>query len=450
MRRARDRMDFIAEKSPARLVLVVFATIIATVTLLLWLPFSTTTGTSPAFVDALFTATSAVSVTGLTTVDTAVYWSAFGHVVIIIGVGIGGLGVMTLASILALTVSRHIGLTQRMLTASETRTDKLGEVGSLVRAVIVTSLTVESILAIVLFPRFLAMGESIGSAAWHAVFMALSIFNNAGFVIMPGGLTPHVGDWWMSLPIVFGTFLGAIGFPVLMNIARTWRRPRRWSLHTKLTLAMYSLLSMTTFILIPALEWSNEKTFGALNWSEKLLAALVMSVNSRSSGLSTIDIADLRESTWFLQDALMFVGGGTASTAGGIKVTTLAVLLLAIVAEARGDRDIEVFDRRIPRQTLRLAVAVAFIGASLVGLATLTLLTLTHFHLNVILYEVLSAFGTVGLSTGITSALPESAKFVLAALMFAGRTGTMTVAAALALRSRRRVIRMPEERPSVG
>lgn len=447
--RIRDRVDMVAEKSPARLVLLVFASIIAIVTALLQLPIATADGTRAPFVDSLFTATSAVCVTGLVTVDTATYWSTFGQAVIIVGVGIGGLGVMTLASILALAVSRHIGLTQRLLTANETKT-RLGDVGTLIRAVIITSLVVEGGIALVLFPRFLAIEDSVGSALWHSIFMALSVFNNAGFVILPEGLTAHVGDWWMSLPIVLGSILGALGFPVLMNIARRWRNPRRWALHTKLTLTTYGLLSLGTLIMIPALEWRNQSTFGPLSISEKILASLVLSVNARSSGLATIDPGQMRESTWFFQDALMFVGGGTASTAGGIKVTTLAVLVLAIVAEARGDRDIEVFRRRIPPQTVRLAVAVAFIGATLVGVATLSLLIISDFSLNEVLYEVISAFATVGLTTGITPALPDAGKYVLVLLMFAGRIGTMTVAAALALRSNLRVIRMPEERPSVG
>lgn len=158
----------------------------------------------------------------------------------------------------------------------------------------------------------------------------------------------------------------------------------------------------------------------------------------------------MREATWLLQDALMFVGGGSASTAGGIKVSTLAVMVLAIGAEARGDRDVEAFGRRIPSETLRLAVAVTFIGATLVLLASLALLSYTDLRLDVILFEVISAFATCGLTTGITASLPDEAKYVLAALMFAGRTGTMTVAAALAIRNRRRVIRQPEERPIVG
>ncbi len=449
LRGLRDWIDRIAEDSPARLALLVFATIIAVETALLSLPFATASGERAPFVDALFTATSAVCVTGLVTVDTATYWAPFGQVVILLGIAIGGLGVMTLASILAFAVSRHIGLTQRMLTAGETKT-KLGQVGSLVTAVIITAVVVESALALVLIPRFLTLGESLGSAVWHGIFMALSIFNNAGFVILPEGLEPYTGDWWMVLPIVLGTVLGAIGFPVLLNVATTWRTPRRWSLHAKMTLTTYLLLTLGTAIAIPLFEWSNPRTFGSLPLDEKVLSALIYSVNGRSSGLSTIPVSDMREATWFLQDALMFVGGGTASTGGGIKVTTLAVLVLAILAEARGDRDVEAFRRRIPGDTVRLAVAVAFIGSSLVGLATLLLLQLTDLRLDVILFEVISAFATVGLSTGITPHLPPGAKYVLVALMYAGRTGTMTVAAALALRSNRRVIRMPEERPSIG
>ncbi|MDX5399477.1 MAG: TrkH family potassium uptake protein [Actinomycetes bacterium] len=449
LQRLRDRIDEIAEKSPARLALLVFASIITVVTALLSLPIATASGERAPFADALFTATSAVCVTGLVTVDTAVYWSFFGQSVILVGIAIGGLGVMTIASILALAVSRHIGLTQRRLTATETKT-KRGQVGALGRTVIATSVAVEGILALVLIPRFLTLGEPFGAAVWHGVFMSLSIFNNAGFVVLEEGLVPYIGDWWMGLPIVIGTFLGAIGFPVLLNIRHAWRTPRRWTLHTKLTLTTYTALSAGTFVLLPIFEWNNPRTFGSLSLDEKILAALVNSVNGRSSGLSTVPISDMREATWFLQDALMFVGGGVASTGGGIKVTTLAVLVLAIIAEARGDRDIEVFRRRIPPDTVRLAVAVAFIGSSLVGLSTLALLEITGLRLDVILFEVISAFATVGLSTGITPHLPDPAKYLLVALMFAGRTGTMTVAAALALRSSRRVIRMPEERPSIG
>lgn len=450
LRLGRDAVDAIARRSPARLTLIVFSGVIIAVTGLLSLPMSTTSGERAPFVDALFTATSAVCVTGLVTVDTATYWSSFGQVVIMVAIMVGGLGVMTLASILGLAVSRRIGLTQRLLAAAETKTTRLGEVGSLIRAVIVTSLSLELTLALVLVPKFLVLGHSFGSALWQGSFMAVSIFNNAGFVILPGGLNQFVGDWWMSLPIIIGTFVGALGFPVILSVAHSWRRPRRWTLHAKLTLTTSAALFVLGAILVGAFEWDNPVTFGGLPLADRVLASMLAGMTTRSSGFSTVNVSDMSEATWFMQDALMFIGGGSASTGGGIKVTTFAVLILAIVAEARGDRDIEAYGRRLDSSTLRLAIGVSFIGATFVGIAALALLVLTDLQLDVILFEVISAFATCGLSTGITPDLPNSAQYVLIALMFAGRTGTMTLAAALALRNRRRVIRLPEERPIIG
>lgn len=447
--RLRNRVDDIAKVAPARLTLVIFALIIAFITALLELPISTRSGVRAPFVDAFFNAVSAVCVTGLTTVDTANYWSEFGHVVIMIGIKIGGLGIMTLASILALAVSRHIGLTQRMLAATEKST-RLGDVGSLVRAAIIASSTIEFLLVCIYFPRFLTLGKGFLESLWYAVFMAISTYNNAGFVILPEGLTPYTTDWWMGMPIILGTALGAIGFPVVLDVARYWKRPSRLTLHSKLTLSAYGLVALVTTLAVGALEWSHETSFGELPAHARIMNAMLAGVNSRSSGLTLVPTADMTESTWFVQDIMMFIGGGSASTAGGIKVTTLAVMALAIVAEARGDKNIEAFKRSIPASTVRLAVAVAAISAFLVGTATIILLVITDWSLNRVLFEVVSAFGTVGLSTGITSALPVAAKYVLAALMFAGRTGTMTVAAALALRQRRRVISMPTESPAIG
>lgn len=447
---AREWVDQVARKSPARLALVVFAAVIAVFTGLLSLPQATADGEQAPLVDAVFTATSAVCVTGLTTVPTGTYWSPFGLVVILVGIKVGGLGVMTLASLLGMAVSRRIGLTQRLLTASETKTARLGEVGSLVRTVIITATTLEVAIALALIPRFLALGEDGGTAVWHGVFYGVSAFNNAGFVPTEEGLMPYAADWWLCVPIMLGVFIGALGFPVILNIATRRRDVARWSLHTKLTLVTSSALVLVGAVLVGAFEWRNPDTFGPLDVPTKLLASLFAGVMPRSGGFSTVDTGEMYEATWLLNDALMFVGGGSASTAGGIKVTTLAVMLLAILAEARGDRDVEAFGRRIPQDTLRLAVAVVFIGATAVLVSCLLLLEITGWSLDVVLFEVLSAFATVGLSTGVTPDLPEAGKYVLAALMFVGRTGTMTVAAALALRDRRRVIRYPEERPIIG
>lgn len=445
--RLRDSVDHIARESPARLALAVFAIIILVLTALLQIPAATTTGVRAPFIDSLFTATSAVCVTGLVTVDTAVFWSPLGQFFIAIGMMVGGLGVMTLASILATAVSRHIGLTQRFLTAEETHTG-LGEVGSLVRAVVVVSLSAHAVLFVVLVPFFLRQGEALLMACWHAFFMGASIFNNGGFVIMPEGLSPHVGDWTLTIPIILGTVVGAIGFPVILDMWRHKRRTARWSLTTKISLITYATLLVLGFLAIGLFEWGN--SFQDLSISERINAALLQSTTARSSGLATVPIHEMSQSTWFVLDALMFVGGGSASAAGGIKVTTLAVLVLAIIAEARGDRDTEAFGKRLPPDVLRLAIAATFLGATLVGLGTLALLHITGLPLANVLFEAISAFSTCGLSTGITPDLPNAGKWVLVIMMFAGRTGTMTLAGALALRNRRRVIRLPEERPVIG
>lgn len=448
--RVREYVDRAARQGPARLALTVFALVVVLITALLSAPWATAHGARAPFVDAFFTATSATTVTGLVTVPTGEYWSIWGLVVILVAIKIGGLGVMTLASLLGMAVSRRIGLTQRLLVSSETKVTRLGEVGSLVRTVIITSTVLEVAIALVIFPRLVLHEDNVGTAAWHAVFYAVSAFNNAGFVPTPEGLEPFVSDWWMLLPIIVGVFIGSLGFPVILNIANHLREPRRWNLHSKLTLAMSTALLVFGSVVVAAFEWTNPGTFKPLDWAGTLLASLFAGIMPRSGGFSTVDVGEMHEGTWLLLDALMFVGGGSAGTAGGIKVTTLAVMLLAIVAEARGDRDVEAFGRRISRDTLQVAIAVAFVSATFVLVAALLLLAMTGLTLDVILFEVISAFATCGLSTGITADLPDPAKYVLAVLMFIGRTGTITLAAALALRNRRRVVRYPEERPIIG
>jgi trk system potassium uptake protein TrkH len=450
----REYVDRIARSSPARLAIAVFASVIALFTALLSMPWATASGQRAPFIDALFTATSAVCVTGLTVVDTGVFWSSAGLVTIMLAIKVGGLGVMTLASILGMAVSRRIGLTQRMLTAPEVKADKLGEVGSLVGVVIVTSTILELLIATALTGRFLSLGESIGNAAWLGLFYAISSFNNAGFVPTPEGLQPYVADWFICIPIALGVFIGALGFPVILNIGRRLGAPSKWSLHSKLTLTTSSLLFLTGAFFIGVLEWANPETLAEHNGPTRLLIAIFSGVMPRSGGFSLVDPGSMHESTLVLNDALMFVGGGSASTGGGIKVTTFAVMLLAIAAEARGDPDVEAFGRRIPPSTLRLAVAVTIVGSIVVITATMILLGILrgtpYGALSRVVFEVCSAFGTVGLSTGITPYLPTSGKYVLTLCMFIGRTGTMSLAAALALRERRRVIRYPEERPIIG
>lgn len=446
----REWVDNVALRAPARITLITFGAVILIFTGLLSLPAATTSGHRAPFMDALFTATSAVCVTGLTTVNTGAYWSGWGLAIIAAGIKIGGLGIMTLASLVGLAVSRRIGLTQRILATGETRANGMGDLRSLLRTVIIISVSIEATIALILFPRFLTLDYGLGRSAGYSIFYGISAFNNAGFTPDPAGLYPFADDIWVLLPLGLGVFIGALGYPVYLNLIRGWRRPRAWSLHTKLTLIMVSILAFLSAALLAIFEWSNPATLGDSSTHATMAHLLFQSVNQRSGGFSAVDMNLAREQTWLLGDVLMFIGGGSGSTAGGIRVTTLAVLLLAIWAEARGRRDMEAFGKRIGTEVLRGAVAITVISLSIVITGTGIFMAQTDIPLDRSLFEVVSAFATCGLSTGITGSLPEDAKMTLIVLMYVGRVGSLTIAAALALNKQRRVIRYPSERPLIG
>ncbi len=445
-----DQIDRIALQHPARVALSAFGAVILIFTGLLSLPIATSHGQRAPFIDALFTATSAVCVTGLTTVDTGTYWSPWGLAIIGAGIKVGGLGILTLASLVGLALSRRLGLTQRILAAGEARSTGLGDLRSLLTTIVVVSTAAEAIISLILFPRFLTLDYGIGTSAGYSVFYAVSAFNNAGFSPDPIGLIPYAGDLWMLAPIGMGVFVGALGFPVYLNILREWRHPRRWTLHTKLTLVTVAGLALVSASFLALFEWDNPGTLGQHSTAKTIGNIFFQSINQRSGGFNSFDIGQAREETWLLEDILMFIGGGSGSTAGGVRVTTLAVLLLAIWAEARGRRDIEAFKKRIGTEVLRLAVSVVFVSLSVVIVGTTVMLWQTDLPLDRVLYEVVSAYATCGLSTGITSSLGADAKMTLIVMMYVGRVGSLTVVAALALNRRRRVIRYPKERPLIG
>ncbi len=442
--------DRAALQHPARLAIGAFSAVILLFTGLLSLPGATAGGHRAPFIDALFTATSAVCVTGLATVDTGTYWSPLGLTLIGIGMKVGGLGIMTLASIVGIAVSRRLGLTQRILAAGEARATGLGDLRSLLKTIVIVSTSAEAIIALVLFPRFLTLDYGIGKSAGFSVFYAIAAFNNAGFSPDPVGLVPYAADMWILAPLGIGVFVGALGFPVYLNVLREWRHPRRWTLHTKLTLVTIMALAMVSAVFLAIFEWGNPNTLGPANSAKSLGNIFFQSINQRSGGFSSFDIGQANEETWLLEIVLMFIGGGSGSTAGGIRVTTLAVLVLAIWAEARGRRDIEAFGKRIGTEVLRLAVSVTLVSLAVVILGTTVFLWQTDIALDRALYEVVSAFATCGLSTGITASLDADAKATLVVMMFMGRVGSVTVVAALALHKRRRVIRYPKERPLIG
>jgi trk system potassium uptake protein len=276
-------------------------------------------------------------------------------------------------------------------------------------------------------------------------------FNNAGFALYPDNLIRFGRDPLVCLPIGAAVILGALGFPVLLELRRELRSPRLWSLHTKITLSSYLLLLAVGTVAILGFEWHNPRTIGPLDVPSKLLVGFFMGgPQARSAGFNSIDVGAMYEPSWLVIDCLMFIGGGSAGTAGGIKLTTFMLLFFAIVAEVRAEPAVSAFGREVSSAVIRQALSVALLGVALVVAGTLTVLALTGLDLDRVLFEVVSAFATNGLSTGITPQLPPSTQYVLVVLMFVGRLGPITLASALAARERHKLFRLPEERPIVG
>jgi len=439
------------ERHPAQLIVFAFAAGALTGALLLLLPVATAGDERASFTTALFTSTSALCVTGLVVVDTPTYWSSFGQVVILGLIQVGGIGIMTLASLLALLVARRLGLRTRLIAQAETAAPALQDVRRLVFGVVVLSLLFEALAAAVLTLRFwLHYDMAFGSALWHGVFHAISAFNNAGFALWSDSLVQFVTDGWITLTIAVAIMAGGLGFPVWIELRRRILSPRFWSLHTKLTLVLTFALVAIGFTAVAVFEWSNPQTLGPLDTAGKLLASFFQGVTPRTAGFNTVDYGAAEQETLFVTDLLMFIGAGSASTAGGIKVTTFALLFLMVWSEVRGDPHVTAFGRRVPAHAQRQAFSIAFIATAAVFLGTLALLALGDHPFRDVLFEAVSAFGTVGLSTGITADWGELGRLVLIALMFLGRTGPYTLAVALALRERQRLYRFPEERPIIG
>ncbi|MGH3735035.1 MAG: TrkH family potassium uptake protein [Micromonosporaceae bacterium] len=440
-----------ALRHPARLLPFAFLATIAVGTALLMLPISRSGPEAAPLLTALFTSTSAVCVTGLIVVDTPVYWSGFGQAVILVLFQMGGFGIMTFATLLGVLVARRLGLSSRLVAQAETKTLALGEVRGVLGRIGFTFLAFETVAALILTLQFhFGYGMSLSKATWHGVFHSISAFNNAGFSVNSDSLMGYVQDPVVSLTVCVAVIFGGIGFPVLFELRRELRTPKRWSIHTKIMVAGTAMLLPFGTIAVLVLEWGNPGTLGPLNVPAKVLAAFFQSVTSRTAGFNTIDTAALDPATLLITDVLMFIGGGSAGTAGGIKVTTFLLLGFVMWAEVRGEPDVHSFNRRLAGPPQRQALTVALLGVGLVVAGTVALQLFTKHPLDQTLFEVVSAFGTVGLSTGITADLNTGAQLVIITLMFVGRVGPMTVGAALALRSRRRLYRLPEERPIVG
>ncbi|AKK10129.1 TrkH family potassium uptake protein [Corynebacterium uterequi] len=438
--------------TPSRMAATGIVGLVAGGTALLACPLASADGHPTDVVTALFTAVSAVSLTGLAIVDTGSHFSTFGEAVIITLIQTSGLGVMTLATLLGIALSRRLQISQRRVAEAEGRMLAPGRFRTTVLAAVILTLTCEATAAVVMAVRFaVAYDMSAGEAVWQGLFHAISAFNNAGFSLSPNNLISYHSDGWILLPIAASVIIGGLGYPVLADITRKVLRrgSRPWSMTTSITVQMTLLLLAvgTVGFAISEFHW----TFADLGPGAFALNSFFAAVTPRTAGFNAIDYGEASPATLLLTDVLMFFGGGSAGTAGGLKVTTLAVVLAAVSAEFAGRRDTCVGRRIVPAAAVRQALAVLTSGLVLLVVSIIVLRLLEpSMNADAVTFEVISAFGTVGLSAGITADLSVPSLLMLCVVMLVGRLGPFTLVAALALRRSDRHFSYPEERPYIG
>ena len=449
---------------PARIIAALYLAVITVGGLLLTLPVSRTAGKMGGLIEAMFTSVSAVCVTGLSTVNVETYWTPFGHLVILLLIKIGGLGILALATLIGVLFARRVGMRTTMLGAAESSNMSTGDIRKTIRKIVIVAGSIEAISATVLSLRFLTEYHyDLGKAIWYGTFHSVSAFNNAGFALYGDGLISFQADPWIILPICWNIIVGGLGFFVVFEVGRRLAgrvEARRvggiiesklhWTLTTRIVLwaTAFLLVGGTGYFLF--IEWNNVATLGPMDVGTKILSAFALSVFARTAGFNSVDISALDPTSWLGTDILMFIGGGSGGTAGGIKVTTATILVFIVWTEIRGDTAVNIGDRRLPRSIQRQALTLISLSfVAVIGSLVLLHLT-TPFSTDQLVFEVISAFGTVGLSTGITPTMPIFGQFVLMALMFIGRLGTVVVASSLAARVTHVHYELPKERPLIG
>jgi trk system potassium uptake protein TrkH len=436
--------------SPPQMLVLGFSGMILMGTFLLMLPIANHTGESLAFIDAFFTATSATSVTGLVVRDTGTFFTTFGQVVIMILIQIGGLGFMTMATLFALVFRRRISLKDRLILQEAMNQGSMEGIVRLIRKVLYYSLIIEVSAAILLAIRF-AVDMPILRAIYFGLFHAVSMFNNAGFDLFGQfhSLTNYVGDPIVNIVVMFLIVTGGIGFIVIADLV-SYRKKRRLSLHAKVVLSMTAALIVIGFITIFIFEFTNKSTLSPLSWGEKLWSALFQSVTSRTAGANTLDIGNMRQATQFFIIILMFIGASPGSTGGGIKTTTFTILAGAVMAMITRKNDVILFRYRLAQERIFKAVTITMLSLFwVIAIAMILSATETAPFLS-ILFETMSAFGTVGLSMGLTSELTEVGKLFICLTMFVGRVGLLTLAYALGPKKERELFRYPEGKIIIG
>ncbi|EWG11265.1 TrkH family potassium uptake protein [Cytobacillus firmus] len=449
-RRRIERPSTWIRMNPAQALSVGFLILIAIGTLLLMLPFSTSDRHHLSFIDALFEATSAVCVTGLVVVDTQTTFTVFGQVVLMALIQIGGLGFMTFGVLIAIMLGKNIGLKGRLMIQESLNQLTIEGMVRLVKFVVAFTLIVEAIGAIILAVRW---AEDFGfpQSLYYGAFHSVSAFNNAGFDIMGdfSSVTGYVGDFTVIMTLSSLFIIGGIGYIVLLDL-KINKSLRKFSLHTKLVLLMTLILNILGTVFIFFLEFNNPATIGDLGMKEKLLGSYFHGVVPRTAGFNSLNTGELTMGSQLITMLLMFIGGGSGGTAGGIKVTTFALILLAVRALIKEDEEVNLMGRRIPKELIFRAFTITVYSMGLIALVLFLLSLTENAPLNMLLFEVISAFGTVGMSLGLTPELSPVGKALISFMMFAGRVGPLTLAFALARRREKANFKYAEEKIMIG
>lgn len=412
--------------NPPRVLALGFAGLILIGALLLNLPIASKNGESIGFINALFTSASAVCVTGLVVVNTGEFWSLFGQIVIILLIQMGGLGFMTMATIVALIMGKKITIRERLVIKEQLNSETLSGLVKLTKYVVLSTFIIEGVGALLLATRFIPI-YGLVKGIWFSVFHSISSFCNAGFDIIGDSIAPFVGDTTINLTIAGLIIVGGLGFSVYIDISRE-KSFKRLHLHSKLVIVITVFLILIGTISIFIIENNNMFTLGKLSLKEKILASFFQAVVPRTAGYYSVNIGFLYDTTVFLMIILMFIGGSPGSTAGGIKTTTFGAIALTTISIIKGEKDVVVFKKRISDEIINRSLAIVSVGMILVILVSF-ILTITEGAMFLdILFETTSAFATVGLTRGITPYLSNFGKIIITLTMYAGRVGPLTMA----------------------
>ncbi len=430
-----------------QIIVIGFACIILFGAFLLCTPFASKDGSWTPFLNSLFTAVSATCVTGLSVYNTAAYWSLFGQITILCLIQIGGLGFISIISMIAVLSKKNISLHSRRLIMESAGSTRLGGVVEMLKRLIAGTFMFEGIGAVVLTLRFLK-DMPLKKALYYGVFHSISAFCNAGFDITGDSFAGYVGDATVNITLILLIVIGGLGFFVWSDIVQTKFRIKKFSLQTKIVLSATVALILSGWLLFFAVE--KNASMAELSIGERLIASLFQSVTPRTAGFYAVDQALLSEAGSIITILLMFIGGSPGSTAGGIKTTTFFIIIASIIANARNSKNVHMFRRKIDGDNINHASAVCGLYMICILSAVIILCAIEPFSLKEVLYESVSAMGTTGLSMGITSSLTAVSKVILMLLMFAGRIGGLTLALAFAQKYEKDKLERPVEKILIG